>query len=261
MKGFRGFLGLPMYLGAVALAGWGVHGFYPHADPRLHAPSGPAAAAAIALAALVLLLIASIWNLNATPPRRIGAREVLAAIPDLALVGIYLIASMLPGLLPGRWTQLLVYAIAVEGIATYTMLWFVVPTEDPDPVRRRIFKIAIPLCALIGVTALSARAGSFWLFAGFVVFLANKLLPDRLARAASAEVRNKRHFNRCMASTAIFLLFGIPAVALAILKPVHLSSAELHFLALAFGAYYFAWLAIFELLGTASAVADQPARA
>jgi len=251
LKGLLGLLTLPLYLGAVALAAWAVHGFHPFPEPRLQAPSGMAATAIVMLSALALLAIPSIWARTATPQRRIGARQVVAGIPDLALAAVYVAVLMLPGLAPEKWVRILAYGIAVEGIATYTMVWILFPADDPDPIRRMIPRIVVPLIALIGVGALSANAGSFWLFAGFAVFIANKILPDRLAPPADDAAAKKRHLHRCMASTAIFVLFGIPAVVLAIVKPVNLSAGEWQFLALAFGAYYFAWMAIQETFGTA----------
>ena len=261
MKGLLGLLTLPLYLGAVALAAWGVHGFHPFAEPRLHAPAGPAAAAVVALAALALLAIPSIWARTATPQRRIGARQVLAGIPDLLFAGIYLAVLMLPGLVPEKWVRILVFGMAVEGIATYAMIWILIPADDPDPVRRNIPRIVVPLLAVVGVAGLSAKAGSFWLFAGFLVFIANKIVPDWLSPPADAAAARQRHLHRCMSSTMIFMLFGIPALVVAIVKPVNLSTAEWQFLVLAFGAYYFAWLAIQEIFGTAppAKVMENPA--
>ena len=118
MKGLLGLLTLPLYVGAVALAAWGVHGFHPFPEPRLGAPSGSLAIAVVVFAAVLLLAIPSVWARTGTPQRRIGARQILAGIPDLLFAGIYLAVLMLPGLVPEKWLRILVFGMAVEGIAT-----------------------------------------------------------------------------------------------------------------------------------------------
>lgn len=210
------------------------------------------------LGGLVLLAIPTMLNVWIRPEdrRRIGARQVLAGLPDLSIAWTYVAALAAPALIGSGTAELLEYMLGVEVIAAYTAVMVAALRESivEKPGEFRLLFPALIVCSLVIVGAMSFKAGSFLLFLGYVILTAKRFAADRFDPERTAGSVKAHQRNRCMATLCMFCFIGLPLFIL----------FEDSGIVLVLGAFYFVAMALLEMLMSAPragavAAARQPA--
>ena len=203
------FFGL--WLGAVLLAALGTRGLSTGYMPMLPLEVPPLLP--IALSFLILLAMPGMLLSWTRPEERLrpGWRELLAALPDLALAWCYVAAVMAPDLIRDS-PRVLFYLLPVEGMAAYTAFFLSGLHEFRQKSLGAYLAIlgAILVGSLSFVGYLSSQAGSYALFIGFAALIGKRLVLDRTGPVTPGSPEEYR-LARCAFTLVLFLFIGLPA--------------------------------------------------
>ena len=214
----------------------------------------------------VLILFAGpqLWFLSAGGRKHVTWRQAVAAAPDLALAGYFVVGWAAPHLIGHKAAGTLVGIMVLEFVIIHASVALVmVPkliAERPGHHHPWLtgWRAVAGLALLYAIFAagISAAFKSAWLFIGFWLLIGNKFIADWLAPAQDKEERFRQHMARWGVSAGLylFLAFGSIFIPVPRLGAMSLSSGdglwETHpEQAVMMGALYFALLGFCELYG------------
>ena len=214
----------------------------------------------------VLLLFAGpqLWFLATRASPKVTAAQALAAFPDLALAGWFILGWAAPRVIGEQAAGMLVGVMVLEFIIIHGSIALVAaPREIAKKAgdgawwksERAVFAGLLLLYSLFAA-GISAAFHTAWLFIGFWLLIANKFIGDWLTPAAQAEERMQRHVARWGVSAAFYLLLAMGSIFIPVPRLAAMSGSTGDGLweqhpeqAVMMGALYFALLGFCELYG------------
>ncbi len=222
-------------------------------------------AAAVALGGVVLLFAGPrLAFLASRAAPKVTARQALAAAPDLALAGWFVLGWAAPRVIGQQAAGMLVGVMVLEFIIIHASIALVaapqvIAQKAADGVWWKSEKAVFAgLLAMYSVAAagISAAFHTAWLFLGFWILMANKFIGDWLTPPAQAEDRLQRHGARWGISAGLYLFLTAGSIFIPVPRLAATSASTGDGLweqhpeqAVMMGALYFALLGFCELYG------------
>ena len=214
----------------------------------------------------VLLLFAGpqLWFLATRAWPKVTAAQALAAFPDLALAGWFVLGWAAPRLIGQQAAGMLVGVMVLEFIIIHASIALV---AAPQVIAQKAAEgvwwqsekaVLAGLLLMYSVAAAGISAGfhTAWLFVGFWILMANKFIGDWLTPPAQAEERLQRHGARWGLSAGLYLLLAMGSIFIPVPRLAAISGSNGDGLweqhpeqAVMMGALYFALLGFCELYG------------
>ncbi|TAK44403.1 MAG: hypothetical protein EPO27_12495 [Betaproteobacteria bacterium] len=244
--------------GGIVLIAWSLHHILGATDPHPRAMAGAFAG--------VLLLFAGpqLWFLSSRAWPRVTAGQALAAFPDLALAGWFVLGWAAPQVIGKQAAGMLVGVMVLEFIIIHASIALIgAPRAIAQKAgegswwksERAVFAGLLALYS-VGAAGISAAFHTAWLFLGFWLLIANKFIGDWLTPAAQAAQRLQRHMTRWGISAGLYLVLAAGSIFIPVPRLAAISGSSGDGLweqhpeqAVMMGALYFALLGICELYG------------
>lgn len=195
---------------------------------------------------------------------KVTAHQALAAAPDLALAGWFVLGWAAPQVIGRQAAGMLVGVMVLEFIIIHASIALVaapqaIAQKAADGVwwksEKAVFA-GLLLMYSVAAAGISAAFQTAWLFAGFWILMANKFIGDWLTPSAQAEDRMQRHMARWGISAGLYLFLTAGSIFIPVPRLAATSASTGDGLweqhpeqAVMMGALYFALLGFCELYG------------
>lgn len=214
----------------------------------------------------VLLFFAGpqLWFLATRTWPKVTLAQALAALPDLALAGWFVLGWAAPRVIGQQAAGTLVGVMVLEFIIIHASIALVAAPRAIAQAagdgawwksERAVFA-GLALMYSLFAAGISAAFHTAWLFLGFWMLIANKFIGDWLAPAAQAQDRLQRHVARWGTSAGLYLLLAAGSIFIPAPRLGAMSASTGEGLweqhpeqAVMMGALYFALLGLCELYG------------
>lgn len=214
----------------------------------------------------VVLLFAGpqLWFLSSRAWPRVTAAQALAAFPDLALAGWFVLGWAAPQVIGEQAAGMLVGVMVLEFIIIHASIGLIAfPREIAKKAadgtwwksERAVFAGLLAMYSVVAA-GISAAFHTAWLFIGFWLLIANKFIDDWLTPAAQVEERMQRHMARWGISVGLYFLLTAGSIFIPVPRLAAISGSRGDGLweqhpeqAVMMGALYFALLGFCELYG------------
>lgn len=222
-------------------------------------------AAAVAVGGVLLLFAGPrLAFLASRAAPKVTAHQALAAAPDLALAGWFVLGWAAPQVIGRQAAGMLVGVMVLEFIIIHASIALVaappaIAQKAADGVWWKSEKAVFAgqlLMYSVAAAGISAAFQTAWLFAGFWILMANKFIGDWLTPSAQAEDRMQRHMARWGISAGLYLLLTAGSIFIPVPRLAATSASTGDGLweqhpeqAVMMGALYFALLGFCELYG------------
>ena len=222
-------------------------------------------AAAVAVGGVLLLFAGPrLAFLGSRASPKVTARQALAAAPDLALAGWFVLGWAAPQVIGRQAAGMLVGVMVLEFIIIHASIALVAApqmiaqkaTEGVWWKSEKAVLAGLLLMYSVGAAGISAAFKTAWLFAGFWILMANKFIGDWLTPATQMEERMQRHGARWSVSAGLYLLLTAGSIFIPVPRLGAMSASTGDGLweqhpeqAVMMGALYFALLGFCELYG------------
>ncbi|TAK83151.1 MAG: hypothetical protein EPO20_18935 [Betaproteobacteria bacterium] len=222
-------------------------------------------AAAVALGGVLLLFAGPrLTFLASRASPKVTAHQALAAAPDLALAGWFVLGWAAPQVIGRQAAGMLVGVMVLEFIIIHASIALV---AAPQAIAQKAAEgvwwksekavfAGLLLMYSVAAAGISAAFQTAWLFAGFWILMANKFIGDWLTPSAQAEERMQRHTARWGVSAGLYLLLTAGSIFIPVPRLAATSASTGDGLweqhpeqAVMMGALYFALLGFCELYG------------
>lgn len=214
----------------------------------------------------VLLLFAGpqLWFLATRAWPKVSAAQALAAFPDLALAGWFVLGWAAPQVIGKQAAGMLVGVMVLEFIIIHGSIALVAAPREiakraGDGAWWKSERAALAGLALmysLFAAGISAAFHTAWLFIGFWMLIGNKFIGDWLTPPAQAEERLRRHMARWGLSAGLYLFLTAGSIFIPVPRLAAISGSSGDGLweqhpeqAVMMGALYFALLGFCELYG------------
>lgn len=255
-------LGFAAIEGGIVLIAWSLHqmlgsGFHPR--------SVTGAVAGV----LILFAGPQLWFLSAGAHKRVTWRQAVAAAPDLALAGYFIVGWAAPQLIGYKAAASLVGIMVLEFIIIHASVAMVMvprllaerPGQHHPWLTGRRAVVGLAVIYSIFAASISAAFKSAWLFIGFWILVGNKFIGDWLAPETQAEERHRQHMARWAMSACLYLVLTFGSIFVPVPRLGAMSASrgagiweQYPEQAVMMGALYFALLGFCELYGAFSKV-------
>jgi len=200
--------------GGILLIAWSLHQILGGAPTLQRAITGGVAG--------VLLLFAGpqLWFASSRYWPRVTVRQAIAAFPDLALAGWFVLGWAAPQVIGTKAAGMLVGVMVLEFIIIHASIALVaapkvIAQKAAEGVwwrSERAVSAALLLMYSVAAGGISAAFKTAWLFLAFWLLIANKFIGDWLAPASEAQERLQRHGARWGLSAGLYLLLTAGSV-------------------------------------------------
>lgn len=250
-------LGFAAIEGGMVLIAWSLHQMF---GSGFHPRSVTGAVAGV----LIVFAGPQLWFLAVGGRKKVTWAQAVAAAPDLALAGYFLVGWAAPQLIGSKAAGTLVGIMVLEFVVIHASVMLVAaPKFDKEHkadahwwLTGRALTGWLALAYSVSAAGVSAAFGTAWLFIGFWLLIGNKFIGDWLAPAQDQEERFRQHMARWGLSAGLYLLLAFGSIFIPVprLGATSLSRGdglwETHpEQAVMMGALYFALLGFCELYG------------
>jgi hypothetical protein len=244
--------------GGIVLIAASLHQILGAAAPHPKATAGATAGFVLVLAGPLL------WFLAGRTRPRVTAAQAVAALPDLALAGWFILGWAAPQVIGRQAAGMLVGVMVLEFIIIHASIALVAAPKSIAQKAgggewwqsERAAFLGLLLLYSLMAAGISAAFKTAWLFLGFWLLVANKFIGDWLAPAAEAQERMRRHMARWGLSAGLYLLLAFGSIFIPVPRLAAISGTRGGGLweqhpeqAVMMGAMYFALLGFCELYG------------